>query len=360
MQPCHTELSIIVPVLNEASELTPLLDNLALQKGVSFELILCDGGSADGTPEIIEGVATHAPFPVKKIETARGRGCQMNAGAAIAGGELLLFLHADCRFPDQHALQRAIQIIRGKMAESDSLAIAARFSLCFRRRDNSPSMAYFYYEAKARLNRTDCIRGDQGFLIPQNFFRQLGGFDQSLPFLEDVRLAALVAQNGKWQLLPDVISTSARRFETEGLYERQVANAIIANNLFAGWTEFFISLPGLYGCSSESGRLLLFPLLEGIRTLLAGHPLPWRLDFWSATGRHVAANAWQIFFWLDARRAFRAGMTSAEAHPRLLRTFDRRLKRLFHTTLASCVAAGAVWTWFHLLLVRHKIKDAIQ
>lgn len=278
----------------------------------------------------------------------------MNAGAAIAGSELLLFLHADSRFPSRHALQRAILAMGDRMAESGSRAIAARFALNFRRRGDSPSPAYFYYEAKARLNRTDCIRGDQGLLLPRSFFRQLGGFDQSLPFLEDVRLATLVAREGEWLLLPAVISTSARRFETEGLYERQVVNAIIANNLRVGWTEFFLSLPGLYGCSSGSGRLLLFPLLEGIRTLLAGRPLPWQVDFWRATGRHVAANAWQIFFWLDTRRAFRAGLTPAEVSPRLLRAFEHRLKWLFHTPLASYVAIAAVWIWFRLLLTRHK------
>ena len=278
----------------------------------------------------------------------------MNAGAAIAGGELLLFLHADSRFPGRHALRMAIQAIREGMAESGTRALAGRFPLSFRRRDDSPSLAYFYYEAKARLNRSDCIRGDQGLLLSHAFFRQLGGFDESLPFLEDIRLAALVAQKGEWLLLPVAISTSARRFEIEGLYERQVVNAIIANNLRAGWTEFFLSLPGLYGCSSESGRLLLFPLLEGIRTLLAGRTLPWQLDFWRATGRHVAANAWQIFFWLDTRRAFRAGLTPAEVSPRLLRAFEHRLKWLFHTPLASYVAIAAVWIWFRLLLTRHK------
>jgi rSAM/selenodomain-associated transferase 2 len=352
------ELSIIVPVLNEISELPPLFDTLARQVGVSFELILCDGGSSDGTRQSVAELAANSPFAVRSIGTARGRGRQMNAGAAEASGELLLFLHADSRFSDQHALHKAAQVIRERVAGSNTQAIAARFALRFRRSCGSPSLAYFFYEAKARLNRTDCIRGDQGFLIPQTFFHQLGGFDQSLPFLEDVRLAALVALNGEWSLLPAGISTSARRFETEGFYERQVVNAIIANNHVVEWTEFFLSLPGLYSCNAESGRLLLYPLLEGIRAMLAGRPPAWLLKFWSATGRHVASNTWQIFFWLDARRAFRGGRTPDDVSPRLLGIFERRLARLFHTPLAAFVTAGAVWIWFRLLLVRHK-KNAI-
>jgi rSAM/selenodomain-associated transferase 2 len=348
------ELSIIVPVLNEASELPPLFDTLARQEGIAFELILCDGGSGDGTEQIAAELGANSPFTVRIIKTAQGRGRQMNAGAAAAEGELLLFLHADSRFPSRHALQRAILAFRGKTAETGTGTIAARFPLSFRRRSPSPSLAYFYYEAKTRLTRNDCIRGDQGFLLPHPFFRQLGGFDESLPFLEDVRLAAQAAQEGEWLLLPAAISTSARRFETEGLYGRQVVNAIIANNLLVGWTEFFLSLPGLYRCSSESGRLLLFPVLEGTRTLLAGQPLPWRLSFWSATGRHVAANAWQIFFWLDVRRTFRAGLAPAQVSPRLLNLFEHRLKGLFHTPLASWMTACAVWFWFRLLLARHK------
>lgn len=340
------DLSIVVPVLNEAAELPPLFENLVGQENASFELILSDGGSSDGTPQLAAELASGMPFKVRIISTSPGRGIQMNAGAAVATGELLLFLHADSRFPEQYALSRGVAAFRKHLAVSGSAAIAARFALSFRRSDPSPSLAYFFYEAKARLSREECIRGDQGFLLPRPFFQQLGGFDQSLPYLEDIRLAARVALIDAWFLLPAEISTSARRFETEGLYERQVINAIIVNNFVAEWAEFFATLPGLYRCRAESGRLLLYPLLEGIRSLIAHRSPPWRRAFWQSTGRHVAANSWQLFFWLDARRAFRAGKGPEAVETSALDYYRRRLEPLFQTWFAAWLAQLFVRIWF--------------
>lgn len=343
------ELSIIVPALDEAAELPHLFETLSAQEGVGFELILCDGGSSDGTQRRAAELGMGRPFPSRLIQTPNGRGRQMNAGAAIAAGRLLLFLHADSRFPDRDSLCRAVSSFGKRLAESASQGIAARFALRFRRSDAAPSPAYLFYEAKARLDRADCIRGDQGFMFSRGFFEHLGGFETTLPFYEDVRLAALVAKQGAWCLLPAEISTSARRFESEGLYERQVVNAIIVNNSLVDWPEFFAFLPGLYQCNADTGRLLLFPLLEGIRTLLDRQSPSWRRTFWRVTGGHVAANAWQIFFCLDVRRCFRAGGGANEVSPRLLGFFERRVAWLFATPLAACLTAVVVRIWFRLL-----------
>lgn len=343
------ELSIIVPVLNETGELPGLLATLADQRGVSFEVIICDGGSSDGTDRHAGQLAGTAPFPVHYLLTARGRGSQMNAGAAAARSEMLLFLHADSRFSEHDALGSALLAFRQQQAES-SVPVAARFCLSFRRRYATPSLAYFFHESKARLNRADCIRGDQGFLLNHAFFRQLGGFDESLPFLEDVRLAFAVENRTTWELLPATISTSARRFETEGFCERQVINAIIANGLHLGWDELFPALPGLYRCSTETGRLLLFPLLDGIRSLIAGHDPVWRRRFWLATGGYVAGNIWQLFFWLDVRKAFRRG-ESIGTPDRWSRRYDRFIEPLAASCSMAALTALAVWIWFRTLLL---------
>ncbi|HEX9080222.1 MAG TPA: TIGR04283 family arsenosugar biosynthesis glycosyltransferase [Desulfuromonadaceae bacterium] len=347
------ELSIIVPVLDESAELAALFENLSCQRGVCFELILCDGGSRDATPSLAAELAATCPFILKSTLSQRGRGRQMNAGAALAAGELLLFLHADSRFPEAFALSRAVAAFRNGQGGSSSHArAAARFSLTFRRSDDGASLAYCYYEAKARLNRSDCIRGDQGFLLSREFFRRLGGFDTSLPFFEDVTLGLSIARQGTWMLLPAEITTSARRFEAEGLCQRQVVNAIIVNAAVTGWTEFFSVLPGLYRCHAETGRLLLFPLMTGIRTLLGDHDRTWRRTFWRATGRHVAANAWQLFFWLDVRRTFRAGGGPAAVEPRCLDFYRRRLAWLFQGAPAALAAAALVRFWFGWLCLR--------
>lgn len=345
------ELSVIVPVLNEAAELPALFETLSAQQSVRFELILCDGGSGDGTPELAANLAPKLPFPLRGTITPRGRGRQMNAGAALAAGEWLLFLHADSRFPDRTALYRATSTFREQLTRSPR-QVAGRFALRFRRSDTSPSLAYFFYEAKARLNRADCIRGDQGFLISGKFFHQSGGFDTSLPFYEDVRLVSSAEKKGAWVLLPAEITTSARRFEAEGLCRRQVVNAIIVNAAVTGWAEFFTALPGLYRCHDETGRLRLFPLLEGIRSLIAGHDRAWRRTFWRETGRHVASNTWQLFFWLDVRRDFRAGQGPGEVKPRWLGIFERRLAWLFRSLPAAVVTAGVVRVWFRLARFR--------
>jgi len=346
------ELSIIVPILNEAEELLPLFETLISQTGVRFELLICDGGSSDGSLELAQDLAGAGRLDVRSLRAPGGRGRQMNAAAAVARSELLLFLHADSRFVAENALSSAVSAFREWQPPGGS-GVAARFSLHFRRRQNRPSLAYSFYEAKARLCRADCIRGDQGFLLTRRFFDHLGGFDGSLPFLEDVRLAFAIAAEAEWQLLPAEIWTSARRFESEGLYQRQVVNAIIANAFVCGWNELFSALPGLYRCGGESGRLLLFPLLDGIRTLLGRKPFRWRLSFWLATGRHVADNIWQLFFWLDVRRSFRDGALQPGKPGRWSRFYQARLQPFVRSAAMAAITAAAVWLWHRsLLLIR--------
>jgi len=347
------DISLIVPLLNEASELPGLFATLSAQQGVTLEVILCDGGSRDGSPQLCRQLGAAAAFSVHTINTPRGRGLQMNAGAGIAQSDLLLFLHVDSRFSGTDALRSAVSAYRKKSQETAD-HVAARFRLRFRRQEAQPSLAYSFYESKARLNRADCIRGDQGFLLHRSLFNILGGFDTTLPFLEDVRLASAVAERARWLLLPVEISTSARRFETEGMYERQVVNAIITNAVAAGWTEFFSALPGLYHCNSLSGRLQLFPLLDGIRTLLAAKPAAWRRSFWRATGRHVAGNIWQLFFWLDVRSSFISGSRPDDLPTPRLQWFQRNLEGCTRGWLAETITAAAVWAWLRVMLIRHR------
>lgn len=346
------DISVIVPILNEACELPELLDSLSRQIDVTFELILCDGGSSDGSQKIASDLAAVCGFSVKLIRTERGRGIQMNAGAAAAASDRLLFLHADSRFEENDALLKAVNCCRSSKSGPESFA--GRFGLRFRRSRPERSLAYFFYEAKARLPRRDCIRGDQGFLLTRSAFREAGGFDESLPFLEDIRLVAATPPQLIWQLLPATISTSARRFECEGLLERQILNAIIANNFLSGWNYFFDSLPGLYSNHSHTpgGKLLLYPILKGISRLLAQESAEWQRLFWHGTGRHVASNAWQLFYWLDVRNAFRAGKMPGDVQPYWLESYQRRLERFFQSRYAASVAQVAVRVWLHWMLFR--------
>ncbi|HIJ95652.1 MAG TPA: glycosyltransferase [Desulfuromonadales bacterium] len=345
------DISIIVPILNEADQLPELLASLARQCGVTLELIICDGGSQDGSAEVIDGLSETVPFAVLFLKTGRGRGHQMNAGAAAAAADLLLFLHADSRFTICSALKSAVKLYRSQTAEG-SARFAARFGLQFRRSDASPSLPFFFYEAKARLPRAECIRGDQGFLLNRVTLAESGGFDESLLFLEDLRLALDLGRRTEWQLVPALLSTSARRFESEGLLERQILNAIIVNNALAGWTQFFQELPDLYVRHDAGGRLQLRPILAGISRMIDDSSTEWRRSFWLTTGRHVAGNIWQLFFWLDVRRAFRAGTEPGEVRPDWLLFYERRLTLLFESRAAAWLAHVLVRLWLRRMLTK--------
>lgn len=344
-------LSIIVPLLNEAAELEPLLSNLALQEGVEFELLLCDGGSTDGSDSRAAELAVQSPFPVRLLTCPRGRGRQMNTGARAARGELLLFLHADSRFFSGTALARAVRAFTRR--PDAPLPAAGRFGLRFRTSEPAaPSLAYYFHEAKARLPHAECIRGDQGFLFFRDNFAAVGGFDERLPFLEDVRMAlAIEAAGGEWVLLTAEIGTSARRFETEGFLQRQILNAIIINSLVTGWEEFFHDLPGLYRRHDKTGRLQLHPIFVGIRNLLMRMPAKRRRTFWLATGRHVAQNCWQLFFWLDARSAYRRSLPPGAVPLRWTRRFHRLLAPPLASGVATALTAAGVWLWHRCMLV---------
>ncbi|HIJ81281.1 MAG TPA: glycosyltransferase family 2 protein [Desulfuromonadales bacterium] len=357
MKSVTPDITVIVPLLNEAAELPELFATLNRQEGCRFELILSDGGSSDGSQRIITSLMESCRFPVKLIQSEVGRGRQMNAGAAIVAAPLLLFLHADSRFDDERALSSGVAVF-GRHDTTPPAHFAARYRLRFRRSVQVPSLAYFFYEAKARLPKSECIRGDQGFLVSRSLFDKTGGFDESLPFLEDVRFASSVDTHTEWLLLPSAISTSARRFEREGLRERQILNAIIINNTVAGWNDFFTELPALYRPHSISGKRDLAPLLAAIHTLINRQTPQWKRSFWQSTGRHVAGNAWQLLFWLDVRNAFRNSDDPDFVTPRWLSFYEQRLATIFSSVTAATVAQLLTKAWLRWILITKASRTA--
>lgn len=350
-------LSIIVPIVNEAAQLPELFASLFLQREILFELLLCDGGSVDRTAEVAKHLGESAPFPVRWVDGERGRGRQMNAGAAVARGRTLLFLHADCRFPDPLALRRGLDVLQRQIAKRGNEQVAGRFSLRFALSGKNPSAAYAFYESKARLCRPGCIHGDQGFLLRPSFFREVGPFDESLPYLEDDRLAEEVQRAGEWILLPDVLVTSARRFESEGLPERQLLNALILNFNAIGWDSPLQAFPLLYRLQDKSRPLDLLPFLDGIQGLLDPLPLKERRRLWRSTGEYVLSNAWQIPLAFDCRRR------GHEGRKNLCLTFhDRWGRRLLDHPPGKLAATALTWICFHLLraILRRKRSSSIS
>lgn len=344
------ELSVVVPVLNEAAILPELFRTLSGQEGIALELVVSDGGSADGSAALARRLAADAPFPVTVVSGEKGRGRQLNAGAAASGGGTLLFLHADSRFADPRALRTGVDSLAA--AARVDARVAGRYALRFARRAPAPSLAYHYYECKARLDRRECTHGDQGLMLRRPFFAEVGPFDEALPMVAETRLAETVRRRGAWLLFPAEILTSARRFESEGLYERQLLNAILMNFAAMGWVPFFRELHAIYPSHDRSGRLELAPLLRRVDGLIAALPLRERLALWYAAGAYVRSHAWQIPFFLDVRRAFRRGTSPGRESTPLLACHDHVFDRITDHLPGRLTAAFLTWLWFRLTSFR--------
>lgn len=339
-------LSIVVPVLNEEATLPALFATLSRQRCVDFELILCDGGSQDRTWELCRQTVTACNFPVRCLQTAPGRACQMNAGARAAAGALLLFLHADSQFLSPLALADGVAAWQeGRRHWGE--ALAGHFRLVFDG-PGSRQPGYRFYTRKARSGRRGTIHGDQGFLLSAEWFQQLGGYPEDLSLLEDTRLADRILQQGHWLLLPAEILTSTRRFEQEGLLARQVLNALVMNFAAIGWNPFFAEARGLYRQQSAAGPLDLGPFFALITRLLRERPRSERRWLWTQTGAYVRSQGWQLGLVLDCRRHHRAGDTSETGAGTWEARFDRWFERLSDNWAGRGLATLLVFSWFHL------------
>ncbi len=191
-------VTVIIPVLNEATALQTLLP--ALQAGKPLQIILADGGSTDDT------AAVAARHGVEIIHTPRGRALQMNEAAKHARGEYLLFLHADTLPPSGFTGIIARQLTAGVAAG------AFRFAL------REPVALQGMIEGLTRLRGElfDMPYGDQGLFLRRSLFHALGGFPD-WPILEDVEMIKRLRRLGKTIITLETAPTSARRWQQGGV-----------------------------------------------------------------------------------------------------------------------------------------------
>ncbi len=192
-------ISVIVPTLNEEAVLAETL-RCARQPGV-HEIIVADGGSTDTTCAIAAGsadIVRSAP---------RGRAAQMNAGAAHARGEILLFLHADTLVPDGFA--RAVIA-----ACREPGVIGGRFDVNLE--PASPLIRLTGALMNRRSRLTGISTGDQAMFIRRDVFERLGGY-ANLPLMEDVELSHRMKRAGRIACLRQRVTTSARRWQKDGV-----------------------------------------------------------------------------------------------------------------------------------------------
>jgi len=193
--------SIIIPVLNEEALLEDQLTYLTQQcSQQDCELLIVDGGSTDRTVDIAQ---RHGQV----ICSPRGRATQMNAGAAAARGDVLIFLHADTRLPDDafNAIERAL---------ASPKVVGGAFQVCFNCDLWPYRLVAFMTNLRSRLRTI--FTGDQAYFMRATSFRAIGGYPDQ-PLMEDLEIITRLRTIGKVVLLPQYVTTSARRHEKIGL-----------------------------------------------------------------------------------------------------------------------------------------------
>ena len=191
-------LSIIVPVYNEADQLEKLIRRLRLlEDGLVKDIIIVDGGSSDGTPEKLS-----ESFTV--VHSEKGRANQMNTGAKHANGKWLLFLHADTELTSGHV---ATAISEGALYKWGRFDVKLSGNkLAFR-------VIEWFINKRSRL--TSVATGDQCLFVRRNIFDEVGGFDV-MPLMEDVALTKKLRKLGKPICIDKKVTTSSRRWEQNG------------------------------------------------------------------------------------------------------------------------------------------------
>lgn len=194
-------ISIVIPTLDEARALPATLAAVLGQQG-RFEVLIVDGGSADETREVAADFAARRP-EVRCRVARRGRAPQLNAGAAEARGEWLLFLHADTLLPPA-AVERI-----GSLPQTIEAG-------CFRQRFSGASrlLQVLSWLHNRRFAVTRVIYGDQAMFVRRRLFEQLGGFPDRA--LEDIAFSLGLRRVTKPVMLNDVVITDARKFDQMG------------------------------------------------------------------------------------------------------------------------------------------------
>ena len=205
-----SSVSVVIPALDEAGRIGRCVGS-ALAGGAG-EVIVVDGGSSDGTRQVAKAAGACV------IEAPRGRAAQMNAGAARATGDVLVFLHADTRLPSGSAAR-----VCGALSVDGSVGGAFSWGT-----DDTPFAGVFTLAGRMRLAVFRVPYGDQALFVTRRTFEDLGGYPPQ-PVMEDWELARRLMRLGSVRVLPERVLTSSRRWNRGGVVRASAAYlAIIA------------------------------------------------------------------------------------------------------------------------------------
>ena len=200
-------ISIIIPVLNEAEHIENLLNHLIDNASLNTitEIIVVDGGSTDNTPTIVENLGLN----IKLLHSKKGRAKQMNTGAKKAEGTILYFLHADSFPPNRYD-----QLIINEVKQSNPAG-------CFRLQFDNTHWWLRLASWLTQFSWRACRGGDQSQFITKTLFNDIGGFDESYVIYEDNILISELYKRNQFVVINKKIKTSARLYERHGVWKLQ-------------------------------------------------------------------------------------------------------------------------------------------
>jgi rSAM/selenodomain-associated transferase 2 len=193
------KFSIIIPILNEEANIATVLASLQSLRQQDHEVIIVDGGSSDDTVDIARDGADII------IRSDRGRARQMNAGANLASGDVLLFLHADTRLPEN-----AVELIRQALINKRWGRFDVRLS------GTHPLFRLIEFMMNWRSRISGIATGDQAMFIEKKLFAETGGFAET-PLMEDIALSKILKHYSRPACIGVPVLTSSRRWEEYGI-----------------------------------------------------------------------------------------------------------------------------------------------